>query len=37
MPHEYLQRFVVVDYSKKMVILAVIEHEEREECVGLGQ
>jgi len=37
MPHEYLQKFVVVDYSKQMVILAVIEHEEREECVGIGQ
>jgi len=37
MPHEYLQKFVVVDYSKQMTLLVVIEREEREECIGLGQ
>ena len=37
MPHEYLQKFVVIDYSQQMVILALLEHEEREECVGIGQ
>ncbi|MBW2056462.1 MAG: GNAT family N-acetyltransferase [Deltaproteobacteria bacterium] len=37
MPHEYLQKFVVIDYSKQTVILAVVEHGEREECVGIGQ
>lgn len=37
MPHEYLQKFVVIDYSQQMVILALLEHEEREECIGIGQ
>jgi GNAT superfamily N-acetyltransferase len=37
MPHEYLQSFVIIDYTKQMTILAVIEREERETCVGLGQ
>lgn len=37
MPHEYRQKFVVIDYSKQMVILAVREHEEKQECIGLGQ
>jgi N-acetylglutamate synthase-like GNAT family acetyltransferase len=37
MPHEYLQKFVVIDYTKKMVILAVIEKGKKEEIVGMGQ
>lgn len=37
MPHESLQKFVVVDYSKDMAILAIIKKEEKEEVVGLGQ
>lgn len=37
MPHERLQRFVVVDYSREMVILAVVQKEDREEIVGMGQ
>jgi len=37
MPHRRLQDFVVVDYSKKMEILAVIEEKEKEIIVGLGQ
>ncbi len=37
MPHERLQEFVVIDYSKEMVILAVREDPEREEIVGVGQ
>ncbi|MFX1465699.1 MAG: GNAT family N-acetyltransferase [Promethearchaeota archaeon] len=38
MPHERLQEFVIIDYTKEMVILAVKEHEEqREEILGLGQ
>ncbi len=36
-PHEALLDQVVIDYSKEMVILAVLEHPEREEVVGLGQ
>jgi acyl-CoA hydrolase/GNAT superfamily N-acetyltransferase len=37
MPHERLQDFVVIDYLKEMIILAVIKDEKREEIVGLGQ
>ena len=37
--HRWLQEFSVVDYSKKMVILAVVEDGKagREEVVGIGQ
>ena len=37
MPHERLQDFVVIDYTKKMEILAVLGEEDNEEIVGLGQ
>ncbi|MFX1513437.1 MAG: acetyl-CoA hydrolase/transferase family protein, partial [Promethearchaeota archaeon] len=38
MPHERLQEFVVIDYTKNMVILAVIKDEdEKETVVGIGQ
>jgi acyl-CoA hydrolase/ribosomal protein S18 acetylase RimI-like enzyme len=37
MPHERLQEFVVIDYSKEMVILAIKEDPEKEEIVGVGQ
>jgi len=37
MPHQSLQKFVVIDHSKETVILAVIGREEKEECVGIGQ
>ena len=37
MPHEYLQKFVVIDYTQKMVILVVIKKGEKEEIVGMGQ
>jgi acyl-CoA hydrolase/GNAT superfamily N-acetyltransferase len=37
MPHERLQQFVVIDYTKEMVILAVTRQEERETLVGIGQ
>jgi len=37
MPHELLQEFVVIDYSKEMVILAIREDTERPEIVGVGQ
>jgi len=37
MPHERLQEFVVIDYTKQMVILAVDREEEKEKIVGLGQ
>jgi acyl-CoA hydrolase/GNAT superfamily N-acetyltransferase len=37
MPHRRLQEFVAVDYSKEMVILAVIGREEKETVIGMGQ
>lgn len=37
MPHERLQRFVVIDYTKEMVIIAVLEDAGAEKIVGLGQ
>ncbi len=37
MPHERLQEFVIIDYTMKIVILAVKEHEGNEEILGLGQ
>jgi len=39
MPHERLQEFTVIDYSKNMVILAVLQDEDKEKevIVGIGQ
>ena len=38
MPHERLQAFVVIDYTKEMVILVELQHEEgHSEIVGVGQ
>lgn len=37
MPHKRLQDFVVVDYTRKMEILAVIPDKEKETIIGLGQ
>ncbi len=37
MPHERLQEMVVIDYTKEMVILAVVEQNEKEVVVGVGQ
>lgn len=37
MPHERLQGFVVIDYTKAMIILAVLQHKGKEEVIGLGQ
>ncbi|MEW6441761.1 MAG: GNAT family N-acetyltransferase [bacterium] len=37
MPHERLQEFVVIDYTKRTVILAVLEQPEKEEIIGVGQ
>jgi RimJ/RimL family protein N-acetyltransferase len=36
-PHERLQEFVVIDYTKEMVILATIKDAEVEKVVGVGQ
>ncbi len=37
MGHEELQKFVVIDYTKSMEIVAVREREGKEEIVGIGQ
>lgn len=37
MPHERLQKFVVIDYTKEMVILATMEEDGKETVVGMAQ
>jgi len=37
MPHDRLQEFVIIDYTKEMVVLAFIEEEEMEALAGVGQ
>ncbi len=37
MPHARLQELVAVDYSRTMVILALVSRGEKETAVGLGQ
>jgi len=37
MPHERLQDFVVIDYTREVVVLAVSEQEGREVITGIGQ
>ncbi len=37
MHHDRLQPFVVIDYTREMVILAVLEQEEKELIVGMAQ
>ncbi|HEY9651014.1 MAG TPA: GNAT family N-acetyltransferase [Coleofasciculaceae cyanobacterium] len=36
-PHKRLQEFLIVDYSEKMMILAVKQQVKREEIIGIGQ
>ncbi len=37
MHHDRLQPFVVIDYTREMVILAVLQQEEKETIVGMAQ
>jgi acyl-CoA hydrolase/GNAT superfamily N-acetyltransferase len=37
LPHEVLQKFVAIDYTRQMVILAVVQDDEKELVVGVGQ
>ncbi len=37
MSHERLQEFVIIDYTKEMIILAVVEENGREAVAGLGE
>lgn len=37
MPHERLQQFVVIDYTKEMAILAMAGDEENQKIIGIGR
>ncbi len=37
MSHERLQEFVIIDYQKQMILLAILQRGEKEEVVGVGQ
>ncbi|MDD2275099.1 MAG: GNAT family N-acetyltransferase [Smithellaceae bacterium] len=37
MPHNILQKYVIIDYSKEMLMLAIQERQGMEEIVGMGQ
>jgi acyl-CoA hydrolase/RimJ/RimL family protein N-acetyltransferase len=37
MPHERLQEYVVIDYTKEVAIAAVVKDGEKEDIAGLGQ
>lgn len=37
LPHEVLQKFVAIDYTRQMVILAITREDGRETVVGVGQ
>ncbi len=37
MPHNLLQKYVIIDYTKEMLIFAIVERQGVEEIVGMGQ
>jgi acyl-CoA hydrolase/RimJ/RimL family protein N-acetyltransferase len=37
MPHERIQQFVVIDYTREMAIAAVIEDKSKETIIGIGR
>jgi GNAT superfamily N-acetyltransferase len=37
MPHERLQEFVIIDYTREVSVVAILKEEEKENVVGLGQ
>jgi len=37
MPHNILQKYVIIDYSKEILMLAILERQGVEEIVGIGQ
>jgi acyl-CoA hydrolase/RimJ/RimL family protein N-acetyltransferase len=37
MPHERLQEFVIIDYTREMAIVAMVGDEENQEIVGVGR
>lgn len=37
MPHQRLQKFAVIDYSKDLILLALLQHDEKEVAIGIGE
>lgn len=37
MPHNLLQKYVIIDYTKEMLMFAIVERQGVEEIVGMGQ
>jgi RimJ/RimL family protein N-acetyltransferase len=37
MPHEFLQKFVIIDYAEEMAIFAVLGHTQKEEVIGVSR
>jgi len=37
MPHERLQEFVVIDYTKEVSVVALLKEDEKDTVVGMGQ
>jgi acyl-CoA hydrolase/RimJ/RimL family protein N-acetyltransferase len=37
LPHEFLERFVAIDYTRQMVMLALLGEGEKAEIIGIGQ
>jgi acyl-CoA hydrolase/RimJ/RimL family protein N-acetyltransferase len=37
MPHERLQKYVVIDYTQEMAILATVQEREQEKIIGVGR
>jgi acyl-CoA hydrolase/GNAT superfamily N-acetyltransferase len=37
MPHEFLQKFVIIDYTEKMAVLAIIKEAEKEKILGVAR
>jgi acyl-CoA hydrolase/GNAT superfamily N-acetyltransferase len=36
-PHQLLQEFAIIDFTREMVILAVLSNQQKEELIGIGQ
>ena len=37
LPQEFVKKFVVIDYTQQMVVLAILQTEEKEEVIAVGQ
>jgi RimJ/RimL family protein N-acetyltransferase len=36
-PHQHLQKFSIIDFSQEMVLLVILQEEEKETILGVGQ